>query len=63
MKKALSAGWTLPETVERTPVWEEFWLSPTAPRAKLQPARYGYNVRKTFHSLAEGRESGRRIWP
>jgi cyclase len=63
VKKALSAGWTLRETVERTPLWEEFCLSPADPRAKLQPARHGYNVQKTFHSLAEDRECGRRIFP
>ena len=52
VNKALSAGWTLQETMERTPLWEEYSPPPTDSRAKLQMARHRYNVRKTFLSLA-----------
>ncbi len=56
VNSALSAGWALQETIERTPLWEEFSLPPTDPRAKNQIARHRYNVQKTFRSLREGRE-------
>jgi len=56
VNKALSAGWTLQETIERTQLWEEFSLPPTDPRAKIQRGRHRYNVQKTFRSLAEGRD-------
>lgn len=53
VNKALSAGWTLEETFERTPLEEEFSLSPTDKRIRLQEARHRYNVRKTYLTLAE----------
>jgi cyclase len=55
VNSALSAGWALQETIERTPLWEEFSLPPTDPRAKNQIARHRYNVQKTFLSLLERR--------
>ena len=54
VNNALSAGWTLQETMERTPLWEEFSLPTTDPRGKNQVARHRYNVQKTFRSLLEG---------
>jgi len=55
VNKALSSGWTLRETLDRTPLSEEFSLPPTDPRAKLQVGRHRYNVQQTFRSLVEGR--------
>jgi cyclase len=55
VNKALSAGWTLQETFDRTPLWEEFALPAGDSRAKLQVSRHRYNLRKTFLSLTERR--------
>ena len=52
VNKALSAGWTLQETIECTPLWEEFSMPSTDPRVKIQIARHRYNVRRTYLSLA-----------
>jgi cyclase len=60
VNSALSAGWALQETIERTPLWEEFSLPPTDPRAKNQIARHRYNVQKTFLSLSSRRSKPRR---
>jgi hypothetical protein len=57
VNKALSEGWTLRETLDRTPLSEEFHLPPTDPRAKLQVGRHHYNVQQTFRSLVGGRGS------
>ncbi len=53
VNKALSAGWTLQETIERTPLWEEFSMPSTDPRMKIQIGRHRYNVRRTYLSLRE----------
>ncbi len=63
VKKALNDGWTLQETLERTPLWEEFSVPPTNPRAKTQLGRHQYNLQKTYRSLAEERGTGRRTPP
>ena len=55
VNKALSAGWTLPQALEGTPLWDEYALPPNDPGAGLQVARHRYNVRKTFLSLTENR--------
>lgn len=55
VNRALGEGWTLQETMERTPLWEEYSLPPADPRAGIQAARHRYNVRRTFLSLAERR--------
>jgi len=55
VNKALSAGWTLPQALDRTPLWDEYALPPTDPGAGVQVARHRYNVRKTFLSLTENR--------
>jgi len=55
---ALTAGWTLPETIERIPLWTDVSISPTHPLAKSQQARHRYNVQKTFRSLMEKLGSG-----
>ena len=57
VNKALSSGWTLRETLDRTPLAEEYSLPPSDPRAKLQIGRHRYNVQQTFRSLVEGRDS------
>ena len=51
VNKALGAGWSLEETLARTPLGQEFALSPTDTRVKLQQARHRYNVRRTYLSL------------
>jgi glyoxylase-like metal-dependent hydrolase (beta-lactamase superfamily II) len=51
VKKALSAGWTLEETIERTPMGEAFMLPPSDPRANQMKGRHSYNVRRTYLSL------------
>jgi cyclase len=63
VKKALTAGWTLAETIERSPLWEEFSLPPADPRAKIQIGRHRYNVQKTFRSLVEGGGCEPRTFP
>ena len=52
IKKALSAGWTLEETIERTPMGEMFVLPPSDARAHQMKGRHSYNVRRTYLSLA-----------
>ena len=52
IKKALSAGWTLEETLDRTPLGEAFRLPPADPRAPFMEGRHSYNVRRTYLSLA-----------
>jgi len=52
IKKALSAGWTLEETLHRTPMGEAFRLPPSDPRAPFMEGRHRYNVRRTYLSLA-----------
>ncbi len=53
VKKALGAGWTLEETLKRTPMGEAFQLPPSDPRAPFMEGRHSYNVRRTYLSLAE----------
>jgi cyclase len=50
MKKALSAGWTLEETLDRIPMGEAFRLPPSDPRASFMEGRHRYNVRRTYLS-------------
>ena len=52
IQKALSAGWTLEETLDRTPLGEAFRLPPADPRAPFMEGRHSYNVRRTYLSLA-----------
>jgi len=52
VKQALCAGWTLQETIERTPLWEEYSMPSTDPRLKIQIARHRYNVQRTYLTLA-----------
>jgi cyclase len=52
MKKALSSGWTLEETLERIPMGEAFRLPSSDPRAPFMEGRHRYNVRRTYLSLA-----------
>ncbi len=52
VKRALSAGWTLEETLERTPLGEAFRLPPSDARAPFVRGRHSYNVRRTYLSLA-----------
>jgi cyclase len=52
IKKALSAGWTLEQTLERTPMPEAFRLPPSDLRAPFMQGRHSYNVRRTYLSLA-----------
>jgi cyclase len=52
VKKALSAGWTLEETLERTPMGEAFRLPPSDARAIFMQGRHSYNVRRTYLSMA-----------
>jgi cyclase len=63
VNNALTAGWTLQETIERTPLWEEFSVPPTDPRAKKEIGRHRYNVQKTFRSLLEKRGCTPRTFP
>ncbi len=51
MKKALSAGWTLEETLDRIPMGEAFRLPSSDPRAPFMEGRHRYNVRRTYLSL------------
>lgn len=51
MKRALNAGWTLEETLERIPIGEAFRLPPADPRAPFMEGRHRYNVRRTYLSL------------
>ena len=51
VNKALGAGWSLEETLERSPLGKEFAFSPTDDRVKLHQARHRYNVRRTYLSL------------
>jgi cyclase len=51
IKKALSAGWTLEETLQRTPMGEAFRLPRSDPRAPFMAGRHSYNVRRTYLSL------------
>ena len=57
MKRALNAGWTLDETLERIPMDEAFRLPPADPRAPFMEGRHRYNVRRTYLSLT-GRLNG-----
>ncbi len=52
IKKALSAGWTLEETLKRTPMGEAFRLPAADARAPFMAGRHSYNVRRTYLSLA-----------
>jgi cyclase len=51
MKQALSAGWTLEETLERIPMGEAFALPVSDPRAPFMEGRHRYNVRRTYLSM------------
>jgi cyclase len=51
VNQALGAGWSLEETLERSPLGEAFLLAPDDTRVKLQQARHRYNVRRTYLSL------------
>jgi cyclase len=52
IKKALTAGWTVEETLDRTPMGDTFRLPPSDPRAPFMQGRHSYNVRRTYLSLA-----------
>jgi cyclase len=52
IKKAVSAGWTLEETLHRTPMGEAFRLPAADARAPFMEGRHRYNVRRTYLSLA-----------
>jgi len=52
VRSALSAGWTLEETLERTPMGEAFRLPPSDARAIFMQGRHSYNVRRTYLSMA-----------
>ena len=56
MKRALNAGWTLDETLDRIPMDEAF-RSPRGPPAPFMEGRHRYNVRRTYLSLT-GRLNG-----
>jgi cyclase len=50
--KAVSAGWTLPETFERLPLREPYLPSPNSPRPSEYYKRlHRYNIMKTFRAL------------
>jgi cyclase len=51
MKKALSSGWTLEETLERIPMGGAFSLPSSDPRARFMEGRHRYNVRRTYLSM------------
>jgi len=51
MKKALSRGWSLAETLARVPMGEAFRLPEADPRARFMEGRHRYNVRRTYLSL------------
>lgn len=55
MKRALNAGWTLEETLERIPMGKEFALPAADPRAPFMEGRHRYNVRRTYLSLTAAR--------
>jgi hypothetical protein len=52
VKKALGEGWTLEETLQRTPMADAFRLPPSDPRAPFMAGRHSYNLRRTYLSLA-----------
>jgi hypothetical protein len=52
IKKALSAGWTLEETLQRTPMDDAFRLPAADPRAPLMEGRHSYNVQRTYLALS-----------
>ena len=52
IQKALQEGWTLEETMARTPLDEMFRLPDSDPRAAVAKGRHSYNVRRTYTSLA-----------
>jgi hypothetical protein len=52
IKKALSAGWTLKETLSRMPLGKVIRLSSSDPRVPFMAGRHSYNVRRTYLSLA-----------
>jgi cyclase len=51
MKKALSSGWTLEETLVRITMGAEFSLPSSDPRASFMEGRHRYNVRRTYLSM------------
>jgi cyclase len=51
MKKAMSSGWSLEETLERIPMGAEFSLPSSDPRAPFMEGRHRYNVRRTYLSM------------
>lgn len=53
-KKAIAAGWTLAETLERIPIPGAFKLPDSDPRTPVMEGRHGYNVRRTYLSLTNG---------
>jgi len=59
MKRALKAGWTLEETLERIPMDEVFRLPPADPRSSFMEGRHRYNVRRTYLSLTGKRPDHR----
>ncbi len=52
VRKAVSAGWSLEETLERVPLGEAYSLPPDNPRAAIMVERHRYNLQKTYKSLA-----------
>lgn len=52
VKKALAAGWSLAETLERTRLPDAFRLPQSDPRTRFAEGRHSYNVRRTYLSLA-----------
>ncbi len=50
--EAISAGWSLEETLERVPLGEAFSPPPDDPRASIMAERHRYNVQRTYKSLA-----------
>ena len=52
VKKALGAGWSLEETLQRTRLPEVYRLPESDPRSVFTEGRHSYNVRRTYLSLA-----------
>ncbi|MBI4252083.1 MAG: MBL fold metallo-hydrolase [Candidatus Tectomicrobia bacterium] len=52
VKRALQEGWSLEETMRRTPLDDTYRLPDADPRAVFIQGRHSYNVRRTYNSLA-----------
>lgn len=52
VKKALGAGWSLEETLQRSRLPDVYRLPPSDPRTVFAEGRHSYNVRRTYLSLA-----------